>query len=448
MLLAVDGSATQAAPFAYVTNEQDDEVTQYNVGAGGVLSPLSPFTVDAAGKLPDNEAISPDWKSVYVGNTGLLADDPDDEPGSIAQFDVDPDGTLSAKNPAKVRSCGSTAHQVAVSPNGGSVYVATGADCNRVFQYDVAADGTLSPKSPAFLYVDGFYGQPVGVAVSPDSQSVYVTDYSCESRVYQYDVDAAGRLVPKSPAWVPAGGFAFGIAVAPDGQNVYVVNEAACGTDNHGGVSQYDVGVGGRLIPKSPPLVAAGRLPRHLAVSPDNRSLYVANRNDHPANGSVSQYDIDSGTGALSAKSPARVAAGGGGAEDIAVNPDSQSVYVANGGFPGNGSISQYDVGIDGALSAKDSRKAPAGDSTSGIAARPLVGGPTTKQQCRDGGWRGFAFKNQRQCIRFVKNRAGKSCRIERVQIGRSAFRERYGNPKHHQRRAFRRCVRHAIDAP
>jgi hypothetical protein len=29
---------------------------------------------------------------------------------------------------------------------------------------------------------------------------------------------------------------------------------------------------------------------------------------------------------------------------------------------------------------------------------------PTTKNQCKKGGWRQFGFKNQGQCIRFVKH--------------------------------------------
>ena len=28
---------------------------------------------------------------------------------------------------------------------------------------------------------------------------------------------------------------------------------------------------------------------------------------------------------------------------------------------------------------------------------------PTTKQECMNGGWAAYGFKNQGQCIRFVK---------------------------------------------
>ena len=45
-----------------------------------------------------------------------------------------------------------------------------------------------------------------------------------------------------------------------------------------GNVSQYDVGTGGPLTPKTPATVAAGTNPIGVAVSPDGLSVYVANR--------------------------------------------------------------------------------------------------------------------------------------------------------------------------
>ena len=88
--------------------------------------------------------------------------------------------------------------------------------------------------------------------------------------------------------------------MSPDGGSVYVTNNL----DDT--VSQYDVGAGGALQPKTPPTVAAGSNPDGVAVSPDGGSVYVANFFD-----GVSQYDVDAG-GALSPKSPATVVAGGG----------------------------------------------------------------------------------------------------------------------------------------
>ena len=92
------------------------------------------------------------------------------------------------------------------------------------------------------------------MAVSPDggaSTSPTATSVS----VSQYDVGAGGALSPKSPATVATGTNPYGVAVSPDGGSVYVTNVAS------DSVSQYDVGAGGALSPKSPATVAAGTFP-------------------------------------------------------------------------------------------------------------------------------------------------------------------------------------------
>ena len=119
------------------------------------------------------------------------------------------------------------------------------------------------------------------MAVSPDGGSVYVTNNGGANSVSQYDVGAGGVLSPKSPATVAAGDVPGGVAVSPDGASVYVAN--------HGrhSVSQYDVGAGGALTPKSPATVAAGANPAGVAVSPDGGSVYVTNSSGAPASPST-----------------------------------------------------------------------------------------------------------------------------------------------------------------
>ena len=88
------------------------------------------------------------------------------------------------------------------------------------------------------------------MAVSPDGRSVYVANGDSGS-VSQYDVGAGGALSPKSPATVATGGDPDGVAVSPDGR-------ASTSPTSQRRVSQYDVGAGGALSPKSPATVAAG----------------------------------------------------------------------------------------------------------------------------------------------------------------------------------------------
>ncbi len=66
---------------------------------------------------------------------------------------------------------------------------------------------------------------------------------------------------------------------------------------------------------------------------------------------------------------------------------------------------------------------------------------PTSKEQCKNGGWRNFPqFKNQGQCVAFVEHAARSTCLAERTRIGRAAFRDKYGEGRDH-RGALRRCI-------
>ena len=90
-----------------------------------------------------------------------------------------------------------------------------------VSQYDVGAGGLLAPLVPPTVAAGA---SPQGVAVSPDGGSVYVTNTGSDS-VSQYDVGAGGALQPKSPPMVTAGTSPIGVAVSPDGKSVYVTND-------------------------------------------------------------------------------------------------------------------------------------------------------------------------------------------------------------------------------
>ncbi len=107
--------------------------------------------------------------------------------------------------------------------------------------------------------------------MSPDGTSVYVAAETANT-VLQFDVGAGGRLSPKTPATVPAGRDPAGLTISPDGGSVYVANQSS------GDVSQYDIGPGGGLSPKSPPTVAVGA---PIRVVPVRDSVEPAVTADH-----------------------------------------------------------------------------------------------------------------------------------------------------------------------
>ena len=316
-LLAAATPAQAGTPSVYVANQASNNASQYNVGAAGALTPLSPTTV-GAGTSPSGVAVSPDGASVYVASHGNFC-----VCGTVSQYNRDAGGMLTPKSPATV-AAGAFADGVAVSPNGTSVYV-TNLLGSSVSQYDVGGGGALAPKSPATVAAGG---NPTGIAASPDGASVYVANQS-SGDVSQYNVGAGGALTPKSPATVPvasgvcSSGSPIGVAVSPNGQSVYVTDRC------NGVVNQYTVGSGGTLTPKSPATVATGTGPIGVAVSPDGGSVYVANGNGSTSGPStVSQYSVGAGE-KLIPKSPATVAAGTN-PTGIALSPDGASVYATN----------------------------------------------------------------------------------------------------------------------
>jgi DNA-binding beta-propeller fold protein YncE len=345
----------------YVTNLQGSSVSQFTVGAGEGLVPKSPATV-SAGNFAQGVAVSPSGTGAYVVNR--FSD-------SMSQYNILAGGALSPMTPPSVAGAADQfdyPEYTAVSPDGRSLYVTTfgfaqGVSGLRgtVLQYDVGANGHLSRKTPDMVFGrDGTYA----VTVSPDGESVYATN-SVSGNVSQYDVGPGGKLSAKSPSAAPAGSVPAAIALSPNGQSAYVVNFFGYT------VSQYNVAADGRLVPQTPATVATGHYPDGVAVSPDGRSVYVANSySGEGVDGTVSQYNVGPG-GKLSPKSPATVPAGKG-PRGIATSSDGRSVYVTNA--DGN-DLSQYNVGAGGRLFPKSTARVATGPSPVDVAVTPAIPG-------------------------------------------------------------------------
>jgi 6-phosphogluconolactonase len=293
--------------------------------AGGVAQldasggALTPLTPPAVGG-PNAQVVatSPDGEDVYTAGS------------AIGQYDVGVNGALTPKTPATVPSGGFNIG-IAVSPDGSSAYV-TDYMADSVRQFDIAADGTLSPKAQAAVATAT---EPTGVAISPDGENVYVASFNTDV-VSQFDVGADGSLSPKTPATVASGGGPIGVLVGPDSDSVYVLNQS----DDT--VSQYDAAADGTLTPKASPTVPTGINPRYGTITADGRSAYIANQTDN----SVWQYDVGA-DGALSSMPTPAVSAGN---TTFAVASVGDGVFAAS---QGDGAVYQFGAGPDGALSPR-----------------------------------------------------------------------------------------------
>jgi DNA-binding beta-propeller fold protein YncE len=319
LLTAVPASAATPSAYVYATS-WSQTVRQYAADDAGLLSELAPREVGGVGLTSFAVAASPDRRSLYVVNQTS---------GTVSQFDIAADGTLSPKTPSSVAT-GSSPLSVAVAPDSRHVYVVNQGDRTvAVYSADAAGALTLSSTAPA--------GRGASqVALNPDGSSAYVTNLT-EGTISQYNVGAEGALTAKDPATVPAGTRPSGIVVSGDGASAYVTNQVASGT-----VSQFSVDAeSGELTAQAQPTVAAGTQPRGIIIAGDH--VYVANGGSN----SISQYAVGGG-GALSQLAPAIATVRS--PFGLTLSPDGDSVYVA--GFT-DGVVGQYDVGADGALAPK-----------------------------------------------------------------------------------------------
>lgn len=320
--------------FAYAVNVRGNSISQYTVGADGKLAPMSPPTI-VAGDGPYAVALDPWGKFAYVANRS-----------NVSQFLIGEDGKLTPMSPPTM-AAGVAPNHLTVDPGGRFAYVVNSGEAT-VSQYMIGADGKLAPMFPATVATG--YG-PSFIAIDPGGRFAYVTNWGGNgygNTVSQYTIETDGTLTPMSPSAVPAGQGPNSITVDPSGRFAYVVNaHAPAGvapptthtlTNN---ISQYTIGVDGKLTPMSPATVWTGLSPYSITVDPGGRFVYVANYWDD----NVSQYTIAT-DGKLVPMNPAKVAAGNG-PFCVVVDPGGEFAYVANSG---DDTISQYRIGPDGTL--------------------------------------------------------------------------------------------------
>jgi DNA-binding beta-propeller fold protein YncE len=374
-----DGESVYAAGGGAITRFDRDPAT-------GALTPQGCFDDDdnMAGVCAQDTdgldgaravAVSPDGASVYVATSNddaIVRFDRDTDTGALTpQGCVDDDDSGTEDGCAQSTSGLGNAFELAVSPDGTSVYVvSTGDDAIVRFDRNTETDvGALTPQEcvdddetgtdTCGSETDGL-GDVGAAAVSPDGTSVYAAS-SVDDAVVRFDRDTGtGILTPQGcvqdqvtgPEPDPCAGTAPGldgaisVTVTPDDASVYVASanaDAVVGFDRD---TEADVGaiafltcVGGGSCGQDAP---GFDLVRSVAVSPDGRTVYAAAEDSDavlrlnrdvtdgslpgPFEGAghcVQDDEVPPGT------SCTQDAEGLDGATSVAVSPDGASVYAA-----------------------------------------------------------------------------------------------------------------------
>jgi 6-phosphogluconolactonase (cycloisomerase 2 family) len=300
---------TTAAPeYAYASNQSANTVSEYTIGAGGVLSLIG---TQSTGAEPNAIAVVPSGRYLYVANWN---------DNTLSEYTIGSGGTLTAIG---TMATGINPASIIVDPTSSYVYVAN-LGSSTVSEFAIGAGGTLT----AIGTITAGSG-PACIAIDPTGHYVYTANQNSND-VSEFAIGAGGTLT--SAGTVAAGGLPQSVAVDPTGRYAYVANY------NDGTVSQFSIGMGGALT--SIGSIAAGSSPESLVIDPTGHYVYAANY----GGGTVSEYQIGTG-GALVAIG---AVAAGSGPWYITVDASGQYIYVANFN---DSTVSQYSLGTGGALS-------------------------------------------------------------------------------------------------
>jgi len=281
--VAADASG-KFGKFAYVANDLSDNVSMYSIDATtGILTYMG---VIGAGEYPGSVAVHPSGKFAYVANFG---DGLAGTPGSVSMYRVNEDGGLTSTGTAAEAYVGTTS--VAVHPSGKFAYVASARFSNTISMYTIdATTGALNSTRTIAGAIEG----TTSVVVHPSGKFAYMTNGALlpgipgsSNSISMYTIDDTTGVLT-STGTIAAGKLPKSVAVDPSGKFAYVANA------NSNNVSMYKIDdTTGALT--SAGTIAAGALPSSVAVDPSGKFAYVANANSN----NVSIYTIDAATGAL-----------------------------------------------------------------------------------------------------------------------------------------------------
>ena len=261
-----------AAPFAYITNYGDNNVSVIDTSTNLVTATVT------VGTNPYSVAVNPAGTHVYVANRGSA---------DVSVIDT-LTNTVTDTVRVETNPCG-----VAVNPEGTLVYVANSGS-NSVSVIDTSNNTVTDTVTVGT--------NPYGVAVNPEGTLVYVANRGSNSASV---IDTSTNTVTTT---VTVGSSPYGVAVNPAGTLVYV--------SNYGSNSVSVIDTSTNTVTAT---VTVGSSPRGVAVNPAGTHVYVANF------GSNSVSVIDTSTNTVTDTVTVGTSPFG-----VAVNPAGTHVYVAN----------------------------------------------------------------------------------------------------------------------
>jgi DNA-binding beta-propeller fold protein YncE len=295
----------QAGRHLYVVNVGDGTISQYIIAADNSLIPMNPATVinpgmKTLGAMPSAVALDFSGSFLYVANSG---------DATLSQFSIGSGGQLTPLTPATVPAGTDPVSIAAIAgPSGGHVYVANSSvsmptATGSVSQFSIGADGTLTPLNPATVSAGA---RPVAIAIdqaiAPFGTAFVLSDCdgsTCTGSITPFAVGAGGELTAGGVVATTGEHYnAVDMVTDQSGGNAYVLtNFMGVDTDN-GALWQFGVGNTGALSMTNQPALNIGTTALAQALF-ENR-LCVLTSNDGiggnaGSGGSINCYTLGAG---------------------------------------------------------------------------------------------------------------------------------------------------------
>jgi YVTN family beta-propeller protein len=280
---AVSADASQPKSYAYVVASPGLQVVDTETNT--IVGSVAVYNADAV-------AVSPDGAYVYVGGQSALTVISTATDAVIATVPLfgDSDGVAissdghfayvtSEDGVLYVVDTATDAVVATVTGGGESQGVAVTPDGSRVYTAERAGNSVrvISTGTNSVLTTVPWEGDPNEVAVTPDGKYAYATNLASEDSVAAIDT-ATNTIIKLIHTGKPVlGGQGRGVAVTPESKHVYVTNA------EDDTVSVIDTATNAVVD-----TIPAGIYPARIALTPDGRFAYVSDYGTYPyLNGGV-----------------------------------------------------------------------------------------------------------------------------------------------------------------
>jgi len=272
-----------AEQYFYLSKKNENRIVQYSLNSGGELKLLHQFKVDGG---PGGFTLSPDGQHIYfsISMENLC---------ELGTAKIGEKGTLSLLGKSKIESGGSGAISKC-----GKLYFKYNYGQNTVSVLEMKNNLHTGKQIQELTTTKN----PHDIGVSNDGSMVFVP-HNGHNRLYQFKIDQqTSKLRPMTPPYLEGPDFdKKGFAAFRSLAFHPIQNVVYCTYERGGGVASLKYDSKGLKLWQEFSTTEKGKkvLPTVVALSPNNKFLYVPNRHGKKGGSSIAAFKLNPETGEI-----------------------------------------------------------------------------------------------------------------------------------------------------